>query len=387
MNFSASDVIKALRLFEVANDNNQPRQVERLDKQQSTENTVCISFSFLKNQYMLYIDNNAEDDETFIYDVIHKHTSETDYALISSPAESDFTTFGLPFKGKDVYLLRRATSDSRLDSALVDRISGYSRSSFQKLVQGGHVMVNGVVETIPKRRVTLKDTLEIADQPDHLKNLPDVKTIYEDKHVLVIDKPVGLLTHAKGELTDEATAADYIVGKTDYKSDTNRPGIVHRLDRATSGVLLMVKTEEAAKLISRQFSDRKAKKSYYAVISGKPEQPKAKIDLPIGRNPSAPSTFRVDPNGKPAETTYIVESTNNQLSLILLQPKTGRTHQLRVHMNYIKCPIVGDVVYGGEKEDRMYLHAASLEVTLPGGRRQVFESPVPSDFNKFLEAK
>lgn len=384
MNFNASDIIKILRLFGVANDDNQPRQIERLDKQQPIEAATCISFNFLKHQYLVYIDNNAEDDEVYINQMILSHTSDDQFKLLPNPTVDGLLTYGLPFNGKDIYLLKQSNDEVRLDSALVERIGGYSRSSFQKLIQKGQVLVNGQVELTAKRKIKPDDVIEVNDQPVPNTELPPIEIIFEDDDVLVINKPVGLLTHAKGELTEEVTAADYVAHKTSYKPETNRPGIIHRLDRATSGVLLMAKTEAAAKLISRQFSDRKAHKTYTAIISGQPQQPTAKIDLPIGRNPSSPSTFRVDPNGKPAETTYTVKSSTDTYSLVTLKPKTGRTHQLRVHMKYIGCPIVGDKVYGGLEADRMYLHATELEVTLPGGRRQTFTAPLPAEFTDYL---
>ncbi len=144
----------------------------------------------------------------------------------------------------------------------------------------------------------------------------------------------------------------------------------------------MVKNDETASMISKQFTDRTTKKTYAAVVSGIPDPEKAKIDLPIGRNPSAPSTFRVDASGKVAETIYEVQEVSDTHALLTLKPRTGRTHQLRVHMAYVGTPILGDVVYGKEKADRMYLHAYKLEITLPGGVRKVFEAPVPASFHE-----
>ena len=203
--------------------------------------------------------------------------------------------------------------------------------------------------------------------------------IFEDENVIVIDKPAGVLTHAKGATTDEFSVAEFVKDKTTYKADTNRPGIIHRLDRDTSGVILVVKNDETAKKISKQFQDRTVKKVYYAVVDGTPKQAEALIDLPIARNPSKPSTFRVDVKGKSAQTHFVVEQFGDRYSLVRLEPKTGRTHQLRVHMSYLNTPIKGDRVYGKES-DRLYLHAAELEVTLPGGVRQRFYSPVPEEF-------
>jgi len=120
------------------------------------------------------------------------------------------------------------------------------------------------------------------------------------------------------------------------------------------------------------------------VLEGTLKQPEAVIDLPINRNPNAPSTFRVDANGKSAQTTYRVLQESTDKTLVELLPKTGRTHQLRVHMAYLGAPILGDTVYGKRKAERMYLHAASLEVTLPGGVRTTFEAPLPPEFEQEL---
>lgn len=270
----------------------------------------------------------------------------------------------------------------RLDVYVAEQWPEQSRSTWQKLIQAGSVSVNGIAETSVKYNVGENDEVQVKELvlPDHSEQTLPV--LYEDENVIVIDKPVGVLTHSKGALNDEFTVAEFVRAKTTYKHDTNRPGIIHRLDRATSGVIVCVKNDETASYLARQFSDRTTKKQYAAVVSGLPKQDEAVIDLPIGRNPKSPSTFKVDPGGKPAETYYKVLASSGDHSLVELRPKTGRTHQLRVHMSHIGTPIVGDPVYGSEEADRMYLHAMSLEITLPGGIRQVFESPVPKNFEQ-----
>lgn len=268
----------------------------------------------------------------------------------------------------------------RLDAYVAEHWPSQSRSTWKKLIEAGSVSVNGVVVSIPKYDVGENAVVEVREPetPDHsAQSLP---VIYEDENVIVIDKPVGVLTHSKGALNDEFTVAEFVRSKTAYKSDTNRPGIVHRLDRATSGVIVCVKNDETASSIGKQFSNRTIKKQYYAVCSGAPELDEAFIDVPIGRNPSEPSTFKPDASGKHAETYYKVESQSASHALVRLNPKTGRTHQLRVHLKHIHAPIVGDPVYGIEPSDRMYLHAQSIELTLPGGKRVTFESPLPPSF-------
>lgn len=268
----------------------------------------------------------------------------------------------------------------RLDAYMAQYWPEYSRSVWQKYIDAGYVSVNGTVETSSKKQLAEDDevTYEISPAPDHSEHTLPV--IFKNENVVVIDKPAGILSHSKGALNDEFTVAEFLRSLTSYHSDTNRPGIIHRLDRDTSGVMLGARNDETASMLQRQFSDRKVKKTYYAVVVGIPKQTEAFIDLPIGRNPKEPSTFRVDASGKTAQTAYKVLKSGNGMSLVELRPTTGRTHQLRVHMAHIGTPIYGDRVYG-KAADRLYLHAAKLEITIPKGDRRTFESPVPDEFN------
>lgn len=269
----------------------------------------------------------------------------------------------------------------RLDAYMAQYWPEYSRSVWQKYIAAGYVKVNGEVQTSTKQQLGEDDmvTYDIPSAPDHSQQ--ELHVIYQDDNVVVIDKPAGVLTHSKGALNDEFTVAEFLRPLTSYHADTNRPGIIHRLDRDTSGVILGARNDETASMLQRQFSDRKVKKTYYAVVEGVPKQHEAFIDLPIGRNPKEPSTFRVDPAGKSAQTAYKVIKTNGTKSLVELKPVTGRTHQLRVHMAHIGTPISGDRVYG-KASDRLYLHAAKLEITIPKGDRRIFESRVPDEFHQ-----
>lgn len=242
------------------------------------------------------------------------------------------------------------------------------------------MLVNQEIETEIKRQIGEDDAVSVnipAKTPHAEITLP---VIYKDENVIVIDKPAGILSHSKGVLNDEFTVADFFKRYTSYNIQSNRPGIVHRLDRDTSGVLVGALNPETARLLQKQFSDRKVHKTYIALIDGIPNDRSAIIDLPIGRNPKKPSQFRVDPNGKPAQTRYDVIETIKNHTLIELNPVTGRTHQLRVHMAHLGTPIHGDKVYGGETANRLYLHAAKIELTIPGGKRMVFEAALPNDF-------
>ncbi len=273
----------------------------------------------------------------------------------------------------------------RLDAYLAEYWPEHSRSTWQKYVKAGYVSVNGEVETRVKRTLEEDDevTPEVPAEPTHDdKSLP---VVYQDDNVIVINKPVGILTHSKGAMNDEFTVADFFKRFTKYHLETNRPGIIHRLDRDTSGVLIGALNDETAKLLQKQFTDRKVHKTYVAVVDGVPKMPEALIDLPIGRNPKYPSQFRVDTNGKSAQTSYKVLADNGKYSLVELKPITGRTHQLRVHMAHIGTPIHGDKVYGKEA-DRLYLHAAKLEVTIPSSQRMLFTADVPPEFEAMEKA-
>lgn len=282
-------------------------------------------------------------------------------------------------------MIETNATKQRLDTWLAVTYPSVSRSTWQKHIKAGRVMINNAVDYSPKTEVTPTDTIttQLPSEPDFSNQTLPI--IYQDNDVIVINKPAGILTHAKGALTDEFTVADFFKRYTTYGLTTNRPGIVHRLDRDTSGVLIGARTPEAAQWLQKQFSQRKVKKTYIAVTQNTPKQAEAIIELPIERNPKTPSTFRAGTNGKPAITHYFVIASNGPYGLIKLQPVTGRTHQLRVHLKHLGTPIVGDRVYGASS-DRLYLHAYQLEITLPNCQRTVFTAPIPAEFKaKFPE--
>lgn len=274
----------------------------------------------------------------------------------------------------------------RLDAYLAQYWPEYSRSQWQKYVEAGYVQVNGKVETSAKQTLGEDDevTTHIPTTPDFADQ--ELPVIYENDDVIVINKPVGVLTHAKGAVSEEFTVADFVRRRMSEPDDTNRPGIVHRLDRGTSGIIIAAKNSEAKRHLQKQFQDRKAKKEYLAIVSGRLKHDKARIELPIERNPKAPASFRVGASGKAAVTDYEVITSNGKYSVVSLRPVTGRTHQLRVHLHEIGTPILGDTLYDGAKSpiDRLCLHARSLEITLPGGERRIFTAEPPVDFAELM---
>ena len=273
----------------------------------------------------------------------------------------------------------------RLDSYLASEYPEHSRSVWQKFIKQGVVRVNDVPITELKYRVNDSDTISyVLSSASH--NPIDLPIIYEDDNVIVINKPAGILTHSKGALNDEFTVSDFIKlhSSPNGASDklNNRYGIVHRLDRATSGVMISAKNGETLKFLQKQFSGRKVKKTYLAKVEKAPKNNEFIIDLPIARNPKKPATFKVDSKGKSAVTNVkIIEKNNDGTALLELKPLTGRTHQLRVHLSHIGSPIVGDIIYGKDS-GKMHLHANSLEITLPGGDRKIFKALLPKEFKK-----
>ena len=378
--FSSRDLLEVLRGFGVAGDLDVPRQIERIEVSHPSPINTLFSFLFNKTMFFVLQDETAEDDLEYITEQIRLIQTHASGEVVRNPHDT-LTTYALPFKGKEIYLFQTKRLGKRLDTYLAERYPEFSRSTWQKYVKSGAVTVNGTVIDSPKHDVKPTDTVT-AKPPEKTATDGELPIIYEDKHVVVVNKPIGVLTHSKGALNDEFTVAEFIRPKTDVATDSDRPGIVHRLDRDTSGVIIAAKTEVSANTLRRQFADRKAKKTYLAVVEKAPQQPEGLIDVPIARNPKSPSTFRADPNGKSAQTRYktLQVNTDTGHGLVELQPRTGRTHQLRVHMAYIGTPIVGDRVYG-TAGDRLMLHAWQLEVSLPGGDRQTFVAPVPSDFS------
>lgn len=274
----------------------------------------------------------------------------------------------------------------RLDTIVADRTKT-SRSFAAKLIEDKKVRMGSTILDKPSKKIAHDAKLKIEFNKDIKYPKLDIKVIYEDADFVVADKPSGILTHSKGAFNPEATLATWLHDRSSTldKSD-QRSGIVHRLDRGTSGVIVMAKNIETQKFFQKQFAKRNAKKTYLALVTGKVSPDEALIDIPITRNSADPKRFKVSKYGKPAQTFYKVMKTltyqNNEYALVGLMPKTGRTHQIRIHLKHLGAPIVGDDFYGGVKADRLYLHAVKLELTLPDSSRKVFDSVLPKEFLK-----
>ncbi|USN97650.1 MAG: RluA family pseudouridine synthase [Candidatus Nomurabacteria bacterium] len=274
----------------------------------------------------------------------------------------------------------------RVDTFVAQNCDGkFSRSSVGKLISQGRVKLNGEVVKSKALKLTNGDVVEVYYQDPVADE--DLRILYESDDEIVISKPAGMLSHAKGPISGEVNVADWLQPKT---TDLNvqRSGIVHRLDRATSGVMILAKNPESKSWLMRQFSDRNVHKKYLAIIEGVPDQKKFRIDMPIGRNPKKLTTFYVTESGREAKTDVEVLSTNGKESLVLLSPKTGRTHQLRVHMWANGWPILGDPFYNEVFKDgqELMLHANSLTIQTSDKEWRVFSAPIPSYFlDKLVE--
>lgn len=277
----------------------------------------------------------------------------------------------------------------RLDVVVAAAMPRLSRAFVHKLNAEGKILVQGKPAK-PGYKVKEGDLIVINYDEAELAAIPDIDlpVLYEDDDCVVINKPAGVLTHAQGAHIVEATVATFLRSKLANDLEGERAGVVHRLDRATSGVIIGAKNAKALSALQKQFAQRKVKKIYAAIVSGHLKEKEAVIDMPIERNPKAPATFRAGPNGKAATTHYKVIEENQTATLLELKPETGRTHQLRVHLAQIGHPIIGDPLYGsGTYGDRLYLHALSLEITLPTSReRKIFTAPLPKEFKEYMAA-
>lgn len=278
-----------------------------------------------------------------------------------------------------------ATTRQRADKILLahPELRHFARAAIQKLFNDNLVTINGEsVKSGHKTRigeVLRAETTPLMSEPDAI----DLPIIYEDADVLVINKPAGVLTHSNSAYNREASVASFIRSRLAGELSGERGGIVHRLDRRTSGVIVCAKNQASLSWLQKQFSERKTKKTYLAVVEGRVEPAEAIIDAPIARNPARPKTFHIDPSGKSAQTTYHVLGSQDRQTLLKLEPLTGRTHQLRVHLAYIHHPIFGDDLYYPSAEGPLLLHAQQLEITMPNKQRVTFAAPLPDTFPEF----
>ncbi len=299
----------------------------------------------------------------------------------------------------------------RLDLFLAHKFPTHSRVQLRRAINAATVEVDGRRAKAAHRlrlgervRLTLPEIPREAPAPEDIP----LDILYEDEWLAAIDKPPGMVVHpAKGHWAGTLTSAlQFHFDKLSGAGGPTRPGIVHRLDRDTSGVLVVAKNDRVHFALSEQFEQRTVEKEYFAIVCGNPDRDRDIIDLPIGIHPYQREKMAVrrdHPSSRHAQTFYEIVERFDGYAAVRLSPKTGRTHQLRVHLNSIGCPVLCDKMYGGRSQltrgeirgnprgdaelllDRQALHARRLAVTHPQtGERMEFEAPMPNDIEAVL---
>lgn len=295
----------------------------------------------------------------------------------------------------------------RLDAYLADNIDGWSRARLQRLIENEDVLVNDN-KVKSSYRLHENDEIEadLVEVPVARFEPEDISldVVYEDEFLAVINKPAGMVVHP-GAGVQSGTLANAIAHMFKVQSSKfnaeNRVGIVHRLDKDTSGLIVIAKTDEIHEALSEQFRERQVYKSYIALVHGSPDQNTGKIEAPIGRNKHNRLRMKVATHGRSAISLWKVRQRYAKFTLLDVEIKTGRTHQIRVHMGYINHPVVGDEIYNEGRDNtiadtntrnaiasmpRFFLHAERLSFTHPKtGERLEFTQELPSELKQVLD--
>lgn len=329
-------------------------------------------------------------------------------------AKDDATSDGATGSSAETLTLHvpETESGARLDSYLAAHVKDFSRARIKRLIEDGDVMVAGRAAAKPSYKLRAHDEIEVelnAPIANNFapENIP-VEIIYEDDDLAVVNKPAGLVVHpgagqASGTL---ANALAYRFQNLPVRGASliqqSRPGIVHRLDKDTSGLIVVARNVAAHENLSDQFRNREVFKNYVALVHGRVAQDAGRIDQPIARDPSRRTRMAVVRGGRPALTLYRVRQRFERFTLLDVEIKTGRTHQIRVHMEWLKHPVVSDKIYGGGRDrnlsdvpqlrarlaalDRQFLHAEKLGFRHPqSGEKLNFTADLPAALAEFLE--
>lgn len=294
----------------------------------------------------------------------------------------------------------------RLDAYLTSQIEGWSRARLQRLIDAEDVLVNGKPAK-SSYKLRENDELEVElIAPPTTSFTPEpisIEVVYEDEALVVVNKPAGLVVHPAAGIHGGtlANALAYHFEQLPSSGAGVRPGIVHRLDRDTSGLLVVAKTEAALENLSDQFRDRTVFKSYIALVHGRIKDASGKIDQPLARDPANRTRMAVVRRGRSALSLFRVRQHFDRFTLLDVELMTGRTHQIRVHLAWLKHPVVGDEIYGGGRDNtiqdarlrahvrnlgRHFLHAEKLAFTHPQtGERVEFSSPLPTELSELLK--
>lgn len=289
-----------------------------------------------------------------------------------------------------------ANEQIRLDVFLAKE-TGASRSNIKTVVESDGVFVNGVLRKKSGFELKEGDEVEFTlPEPKTLDVEPNseikLNIVYEDEHFAVINKPQGMVVHPACSYTKNDTLVNALLADLDKLSSINgviRPGIVHRLDKDTSGLIVVAKTDEAHKSLASQIERKTARRIYFGLCDGNFKEDTGTIDAPIARNKRDRKKMGIDPDGRRAVTHYTVLERFGKYTLVRFELETGRTHQIRVHSSHIHHPIVGDEVYGGSTalyKNGQLLHARQLVLTHPiSGEKMTFEAELPEYFENVLE--
>ena len=299
------------------------------------------------------------------------------------------------------YRLEVSSSDDgvRIDKYISREVDGLSREKLKNIFEEDKVFLNGK-NVKPSKKIKTSDliTLSVQEEEEFVLVAQDIpiNIVYEDDDIIIVDKPQGMVVHpAHGNYV--GTVVNALLFHTDRLSDINdemRPGVVHRIDKDTSGIIVVAKNNVAHEFLAEQFANHSITRAYCAIVHGVPKNAKGTIDAPIGRSSSDRKKMAVNqPNNKWAVTHYTVLDSIDNLSRLDVHLETGRTHQIRVHMKYISHHVVGDRVYGRDsKVDRQFkgqlLHAYLLGFIHPTTKEYVeFRSELPEHFNKLMNTK
>lgn len=287
-------------------------------------------------------------------------------------------------------------ADQRLDKVLTEKLDDYSRMQVQQLIKNGLVTVNEK-ERKASFKLELGDTVIAQIPPEEeegeieAQNIP-LEVLYEDEYIAAINKPAGLVVHP-GFGNTEGTMVNALLARWPQVRSVGHPeraGVVHRLDKETSGVILVALTAKAQYNLMRQFEERTIKKIYWTLVDRHPDTSVGRIHAPIGRDPQQRKKMAVIKNGREAITNFRILENYQEHTLVEINLETGRTHQIRVHMTFIGCPVVGDTIYGFRKPSikigRMFLHAKSITFRHPITDAEIaIETDLPPELQQVLD--
>lgn len=301
--------------------------------------------------------------------------------------------------GRPIAFTYLGDGSQRLDHFLVNRLPEYSRTRLQSIIKDGLVTVDGKV--VQKSGLLLERgasvVVEIPPQgPSAL--IPEaipLEVIFENSDLLIVNKPAGMVVHPAAGHTAGTLVNAALAHAPDLEGvgGEQRPGVVHRLDKDTSGLILLAKNDSAHRWLQSQFRSRQVEKAYLALVDGAPPTPRGRVEANIGRDPTHRKRMAILPDGKgrQAVSEYHTLRSYPGHTLLEVHPITGRTHQIRLHLAFIGCPVVGDQVYGRSRPSlpiqRHFLHAARLSICLPGEKQpRTFEAPLPIELQAALES-